>query len=175
MKRFLNKKTIWLTAAAAVLAGGISLPGAMAYFTANTNAEGSAAIALSSPTTEVVEDPVVDMTKNIKVKNTGEVSCFVRVRLYAGEQIKLSISGKNWTHGTEGDDVNWYYYSTPLAPGKIIVDEDILKAKITFVNQEFDEDFNVAVVQECTPVLYDDDGNPYADWDLQAVERGSEE
>ena len=27
------------------------------------------------------------------------------------------------------------------------------------------EDFNVIVIQECTAVLYDENGNPYADWD----------
>ena len=27
-----------------------------------------------------------------------------------------------------------------------------------------EESFNVIVVQECTPVLYDEEGNPYADW-----------
>lgn len=26
------------------------------------------------------------------------------------------------------------------------------------------EEFNIVVIQECTPVLYDKDGNPYADW-----------
>ena len=27
------------------------------------------------------------------------------------------------------------------------------------------EEFNVVVIQECTPILYDEDGNAYADWD----------
>ena len=27
-----------------------------------------------------------------------------------------------------------------------------------------EDDFNVIVVQECTAVLYDENGNPYADW-----------
>ena len=31
-----------------------------------------------------------------------------------------------------------------------------------------DQDFNVIVVQECTPVLYDENGNPYADWNAVA-------
>ena len=40
-----------------------------------------------------------------------------------------------------------------------------LDVKIT-VPEEFDKDtFNVVVVQECTPVIYDDAGNPGAEWD----------
>ena len=29
----------------------------------------------------------------------------------------------------------------------------------------YTEDFNVVVIQECTAVLYEEDGIPYADWD----------
>ena len=29
----------------------------------------------------------------------------------------------------------------------------------------YTEDFNVVVIQECTAVLYTEDGTPYADWD----------
>ena len=32
------------------------------------------------------------------------------------------------------------------------------------VPQEWKDSFNVVVVQECTPVLYTEDGTPYADW-----------
>ena len=31
------------------------------------------------------------------------------------------------------------------------------------------DEFNIIVVYECTPVLYDDNGNPYADWDNAVV------
>lgn len=31
---------------------------------------------------------------------------------------------------------------------------------------EYTDDFNVIVIQECTPVLYDENGNPYADWNV---------
>ena len=29
-----------------------------------------------------------------------------------------------------------------------------------------EKDLNVIVIQECTPVQYDDNGEPYADWDV---------
>ena len=31
-----------------------------------------------------------------------------------------------------------------------------------------EEDFNVIVVQECTAVLYDENGQPYYDWSILA-------
>ena len=36
------------------------------------------------------------------------------------------------------------------------------------VEPEEGEAFNVIVVQECTPVLYDENGNAYADWNANA-------
>ena len=41
----------------------------------------------------------------------------------------------------------------------------ILDAKIGGLPEGFDKDsFNVVVIQECTPVAYDEAGNPTADW-----------
>ena len=40
MKRFSISKKVWLTAAAVALTAGISLPGAMAYFTTYASAGG---------------------------------------------------------------------------------------------------------------------------------------
>ena len=36
----------------------------------------------------------------------------------------------------------------------------------------YTEDFNVVVIQECTAVLYTEDGAPYADWDARLVTNG---
>ena len=55
------------------------------------------------------------------------------------------------------------YYSGIVAPGAS-TEEMQIKIDSTGLKQ----DFNVIVVQECTPVLYDADGNPYADWNAVA-------
>lgn len=162
MKRFLSGKKVWLTAAAAVLAGGISLHGAMAYFTAYASAGGGAVLELGH-TTEIEED-FKDWTKDIRITNTGDVDCYVRVKVLAGSQFTLNISGKGWSSGNDG----YWYYSNPVAPEDKTAS---LLAQIT-IPKDFKEDFNVAVVQECTPVLHDENGNPYADWDLAVNEGG---
>ena len=36
--------------------------------------------------------------------------------------------------------------------------------RIGIDHMDREESFNVIVVQESTPVLYDEQGNPYADW-----------
>ena len=45
---------------------------------------------------------------------------------------------------------------------------------ITGPEDEDMETFNVVVVQECTPVLYNEAGEPYADWALSLDTAGKE-
>lgn len=163
MKRFLSDKKVWLTAAAVVLAGGISLQGAMAYFTTNVSAQGGVAVELGH-TTEIVEK-FESWTKDIKITNTGDVDCYVRVKVLAGSQFTLEIGGEDWSRNEDG----YWYYSDPVAPHQ---STGSLLAKIQ-IPKELSQDFNVAVVQECTPVLYDEAGKPYADWNLAVNEGGT--
>ena len=66
----------------------------------------------------------------------------------------------SWSLG-END---FWYYSGILAPGETT---GALDAKIE-VPGDYDKDsFNVVVIQECTPVLYDENGSPYADWSMK--------
>ena len=163
MKRFLIQKKVWLTAAAVVLAGGISLQGAMAYFTTYASAGGGVVLDLGHSTE--IEENFENWTKDIKITNTGDVDCYVRVKVLAGSQFQLDINGIGWNSKDDG----YWYYSNPVAPDGVT---ESLFAKIT-IPEDFMEDFNVAVVQECTPVLYDADGNPYADWSLAIDEGGT--
>ena len=163
MKGFLTKKKVWLTAAAAVLAGGISLHGALAYFTTYASASGGAVLELGH-TTEI-EEGFENWTKDIRILNTGDVDCYVRVKVLAGSQFTLNIAGTGWSQGQDG----YWYYADPIAPDERT---GSLLAQIT-LPEDFMEDFNVAVVQECTPVLYHEDGSMYADWDLSLNEGGS--
>lgn len=161
MKKFLKMKKVWLTVVAVGLAGGISLSSAMAYFTTSVSAEGGHALQLKNTTD--IEEGFENWTKDIKVTNTGDVACFVRVKVIAGSQFGLEIGGNGWESRADG----YWYYLTPVAPGE---KTESLFAKIQ-IPEEFAEDFNVAVVQESTPVLYDEQGTPYADWEL-AVNKG---
>lgn len=154
-------KVFWLTVAALVFLAGAAVPPAMAYFTTYVEAEGGYPITLGNETT--IEEKVENMEKHIVLTNTGESDCFVRVKVFAGSQITLTMSGSSWNQGEDG---YWYYSDIVPVSGNT---EELL-AKIA-VPEEYKESFNVVVVQECTPVLYEEDGTPYADWNRIADTR----
>ena len=162
MKTGWSKKTIGLAAAACIFAAAVSAGGVMAYFTTYAEAQGSVSLSLGMTTT-VPKEEVSNWTKHIRIENTGDYDCYVRVRVFAGSQLadRLTFSDESgkWTPGADGYD----YYSGIVAPGAS-TEEMQIKIDSTGLKQ----DFNVIVVQECTPVLYDADGNPYADWNAVA-------
>ena len=167
-RKYLKNKTFWLGAAAIVLAGSVSAQSAMAYFTTYVKAKGGYEITLGSQTE--IEEDVKDMTKEIKISNTGETDCYVRVKVFAGSQYQEGLvysdeSGK-WTPGDDG----YYYYSDIIAPG---AKSEELLVKIS--NMNLPKDFNVIVVSECTPVILDAEGNPSADWTKKADVAQTEE
>ncbi|MCI8581995.1 MAG: hypothetical protein HFH13_02480 [Dorea sp.] len=157
IKRY--KRVIAMSAAALGLAAALTVNDAIAYFTASVSAEGSQVVNLGSET-EITEEPGRGM-KKITITNSGENDCFVRVKAFAPANISISYSedegNDNWSEGDEG----YYYYGLVLAAG----------GSATVLNVEFDipenfdrDEFNLVVVQECTPVRHRDDGTEYADW-----------
>lgn len=162
MKKSLNKKKLCLTAAALTLTAGLSVGGAMAYFTTYATAAGGVELSMGS-TTIVPGETVSNWTKHVVVKNTGDFDCYVRLKVFAGEKFQDGLvfsdaSGK-WTPGAD----DYYYYSDIVPVGG---ESGEIQVKIDYKDSE--KDFNVIVVQECTTVQYDADGNPYADWDVIA-------
>jgi hypothetical protein len=157
-------------ALALVLAGGIHVGEALAYFTACTSASGRVQVGLNFTETET-GDEVKDWTKHISIENTGVSECFVRVRVLAGEKYQKYL---NYTSGREGSwelrEDGYWYYDRILACGERT--EELLAAlDRALINQDTEngsqEEFNVIVVQEYTPVCYDEAGNPYADWTMK--------
>lgn len=162
MRKKQNRTIGYLAAAALVLSMCAASGKALAYFTTYASASGSAALHLGFTTTET-EETVSDWTKHIRIRNTGDYDCYIRVKVFAGEKYQDALQYQDaagvWTPGEEG----YYYCQVPVAPGE---STDELQVKID--SMESTEDFNVIVVQECTAVLYDGDGNPYADWTVTA-------
>ena len=166
-KRF--SKNFCLAAAALTLTAGISVGSAMAYFTTYATASGGAVISLGS-TTIVPEEEVVGMEKRISVKNTGDYECFVRVKVFAGDKYQPGLvfipdQAGTWSQGEDG-----YYYCSQVIPEGGV--SETFRVKIDTMDSE--DDFNVIVIQECTAVLYDENGNPYADWSRIADSEQSE-
>lgn len=154
-----SKKSLCLAGAALLLAGSVTAGSAMAYFTTNATASGSAQVSLGFTQTEPNET-FGEKSKHITIANTGERDCFVRVKVFAGEayQSGLSIEGKGWELGEDG----YYYYKAVVPAGTSTPDELV----VTIDTMGSEQDFNVIVVQESTPVLYDASGAPYADWNV---------
>lgn len=153
-KRFFAK--VLAACGAAVLIGTSALPEAMAYFTTYVSAEGGYPVTLGNQTE--IEETVSDMAKHIVIANTGETQCYVRVKVFGGSQFDIAYSGDaGWTLAEDG----YWYYADALDVGGQTGE---LVAAVT-VPEDYTQSFNIIVIQECTPVLYETDGTPYADWD----------
>lgn len=153
-----QKRIIVLSAAALILVSSITIQSAMAYFTTYVSAKGSHVVRMGAQTT--ITEELSQMTKHISVQNASSINdCYVRVKVFCGSQIDINISSESGLWEQRGNDGYWYYI--PIVPAGTAT--EILDAKIN-VPEGYEESFNVAVVQECTPVVFDEDGNATADW-----------
>lgn len=198
MKRIQRyKKTIAMSAAALSLLAGLSLESSMAYFTTYVSAGGSHVVNLDARTE--IHESVSKLTKHLTLENIStKGDCFVRVKVFRGKQVEVDVNapdGKgnpDWYKGDETDTYGYeYWYYRPVLPiGGTTTGLDIkidvtglLKPGFTNpndLNSEWIKDkFNVVVVQECTPVIYGENGEATADWntiytDFVEVEGGEE-
>ena len=158
-------KTICLSVAALVLVMSVMIGTAMAYFTTYATAKGGVTLDLGFTETET-EEEVINGKKQIVLKNTGDYDCYVRLKALTGDAHKAGIAYSEpdgaslWTPGADG----YYYYNGIVEAG-----ESTTRIDVSFVlPQENQTNFNVIIIQECTPVLYDENGDTYADWSVTA-------
>ena len=174
-KQLYRRRTVFLAAFALILLFGSSLKDSLAYFTTYTTTRGSARLVLGSKTE--IEEEIEGFIKKIQIVNTGDADCFVRARIYAGNLLKLTESeivpeggAAHWRKDADG----WWYYEAVLKPGEAT---NVLSVEIgvspELMGLDIDN-FNVIVVQESTPALYQEDGTPYADWNLSIKPEESE-
>lgn len=133
---------------------------AWAYFTSYATTKGSVPLSLGAKT-EITED-FSNWTKSVTISNSSDsVPVFIRAKAFSGTIYPLLFEGASWDLGKEG----FYYYADPVAPGSAT---SVLKVIIEGAPSDAQENdqFNVVVVYESTPVLYDSEGNPYADWSM---------
>ena len=136
---------------------------AMAYFTDYTKTEGLYKINLS-PDTTIDEPQVAAGVKHLVVTNTNETPVYVRAKAFAGDDVTIEYTSENWAEGDGG-----YVYFNNILEAKAKTDGDNeLLVKFTYngTDVEVGDQYNVIVVYEATPVQYDENGNPYADWNL---------
>lgn len=159
--KFMEKygRLIAMSAAALGMTAALTVESSLAYFTTYVSAGGGEVVNLGSST--VIDEEVEQMTKLITITNPSDRSdCFVRVKVFSGTSVTAEVSGdSNWRHGED----DYWYYTPVLAAG---ASTTVLNAKIN-IPEGFDKDnFNVVVIQECTPVVYDEAGNATADWNM---------
>ena len=97
---------------------------------------------------------------------------YLRVRAVVGANYLVTFSsGENWK--VSESDSNCFEYTKGLNAGETT---ETLELNIDVVDSSITNDFNVIILQETTKVLYDEAGNPYADWDAavkSTIEEGS--
>ena len=160
----MKRKSYWLSLLALLMIVTLSVQPALAYFTSNTSATGSATLNLGY-TTEITED-VKDLVKTVTIQNTKGNPVWVRAIAYCGETFELTVSGWGSTVGRN----EWVYYGEPIAEGEATA---ALTVAVTGIPEDSEfpvKSFNVSVQYECIPVeTYDADGNPVAplaaDWE----------
>lgn len=152
-----------LTAIALILISGVSVTNSLAYFTTYVTAKGGYTISAGDSTK--IHEEFKDWKKIIQVENTGSVDCYVRVKIFAGQEFTITSSGDGWIQASDG----YWYFDKEISPGGLT---DKLTASIHYP-AELEADFDVVVVQECTPVTYDEKGKAIgavnADWSRAAV------
>lgn len=169
MRINIGKKNILLAASALALTATLSVGSAFAYFTTYSTASGT--VELNMGFTETIPHEEVDSAgKHVTIENTGDYDCYVRVRAFAPFECTYSAPNGDWTDGGDG----FWYYTPILAPGE--TSSELLASFEYPVNEgeEQTEEFNIVVIQECTPIVYDDDGNPGANWDRVITSDGTE-
>ncbi len=167
----MKKKSLIFAGIAIILILAANLPLAWGYFSTYTEAKGGIRLQPRKVDTEIKED-VLDWTKHVIISNTGDESLYIRARAFAGSEYKLTyITGDGWTDGKDG----YYYYNSILGPGQE-TSELLVKIENPPKDPIDGQEVNVVVVYESTPVRYDDNGKPYADWNrkLKARERSAE-
>ena len=93
---------------------GVGAEPSTAYFTTYASAKGG--YELQAGTETEIEEEIEELTKHIRIVNTGEGDCFVRVKVLAGNLTPVSCldsSGK-WSLGGDG----YWYYQDVLLPGE---------------------------------------------------------
>ena len=165
MSKLVSRHGLFL--AIAVLAGALlllaSIGAAHAYFTSYVTAKGELTVSLGNQI-EYYEE-VKGLEKTIKINNTGAHDCFGRVKVLAPDGYSITkTSGSEWT---QGDDGYWYY--GPIIPAGQMT-TDALVVSIGNVPQSQPLNFDVVVIEEAIPVVFDENGNP--DWSLLANQGG---
>lgn len=166
----MKRNTVLLATLAFALVLGMGITPAWGYFTDTHTANGGLKVVVK-PTTDIYEW-VKGNTKSVVItcaKDTAPV--FVRARVYSS--VPYEATGESWR--LNGD---WYEYNEILTPDSktkpLNVEINFRAITSTENPPAVDDNYNVIVVYESTPVKYNVGGEAYADWNNILVDGSSE-
>ena len=174
MKNMNKMKTIGLALVALTLVVVLNIGNAFAYFTKHSVANGKQDLVLGFSKSEIKERITIkeqNGKKTIWLTNTGDYDCYVRLKAFSAVDLiydtnptDMEFSGLNVVNGNWETDAGYYVFDEILAPGKAT---EPIEVSFIFSTDEDPADFKVIIIEESTPVLYDEYGVPYADWDAK--------
>ena len=155
MKAISKRKFIALLAVMMLIITSIGVTAA--YFSDTDKTEGVATLNLKGETR--IEEGDKDF-KQIIITNTGKADLLVRAKLFGVDENIMNVTvPSGWVAGKDG----WYYFKTILPgdqnPQATTGDPIEVKVKEKLPEKELAElgdSFDVTVVHEATPVVYDD-------------------
>jgi hypothetical protein len=161
MRGNMKKTNLILAASAVCLVLSATINTASAYFTTYAEAKGGYTIELGDNTR--INENFSGWVKYVTITSAEDSEpVYVRARAFSGSQYPLEYSGDGWSIGSDG----FYYYDNILSASESTNDLLVQISGVP-VNADSDSSFNVIVVYESTPVLYKEDGTPYADWNVK--------
>lgn len=153
-------KNIVLSLIALVLISSLGLNKALAYFTTHTSATGGYTMNLGFTDTRIDEEVDHD-GKHVVIENVGDYDCFVRVKVFGADSLQLKYQlGNHWQENEDG----YFYYNQALASKEKTTELNVKYTLPEVKDENKDKDYNIVVIQEFTPVVYDDSGNLVASW-----------
>lgn len=160
----MKRKTTLLAALAIASVLGMGIAPAGAYFTDSSTANGGIPIGIT-PSTDFYEW-YENGVKHLTVTNSADASSPVFVRARAYTSLPTTIAGSGWTAADDG----WYYYGPAIAPGgtsedlTVTIQFPTIRSTDEPNGAEIGDNYNIIVVYESTPAIYDAQGNPAPDW-----------
>lgn len=159
MKKKLNL-LLCAVALVSILAAGAGT--AYAYFTSYALTEGTCPVTVGDETR--ITEEFSSWTKHVRIEadeDSGPV--YVRAKALHSDAygVEYETPEGNWSYNSAD---GFWYYSGILYAGQRTAE---LTVRITGVPADVKDplSFGVAVVYEHTPVRYDENGEPYADWE----------
>lgn len=157
--RFIN---ILLISFAVIVVASAGIGEAWAYFTTYATAQGGYTIHLGYETE--IEESYMAGVKSVVISNeVGSEPVYIRVKAFSGEKYPLTYSSDSDSWRFMEADGYWYYDEIVYGGDETAA----LNVKIEMPEKPAEDEleFNVVVIYESTPVRYEADGTPYADWD----------